>query len=216
MKLYLSILLCLLSLAATNASAQTYGNKNGTMHVVGALKIDSGMQIPTINMSQRWKNKYPTDTVAMLYRDSTTGVLMYMNMGVSTAVGSGGNVDTSTATVASGDFTGVTNTGQTIFTYVEPHSSSTYHTYSTGAYINLLTTGATVVNTYITYTNEAGNIETYQYCDGSFCGISAGDVVNYPAFYIRVKGGTTITASTTLTGGSTATYNVGAALQFVH
>lgn len=218
MKLLITILSLLGLLVASDAGAQAYGNKNGTVHILGAIKLDSGNQIPTINMSQRWKNKFK-DTVAMIYRDSLTGALMYMNMGVSGPVGGGGRdtlIDTSTNIVASNNVTGITNTTSTLYAYTDTHGGATFHTYTLKGYLTLLSNAsATVVSLLVSYTNENGDFQAaYPFCAGGQCsGTSTPATLNFSDFSIRVKGGTVITVFTNLSGGGTAVYNAGSILQ---
>lgn len=67
------------------ASAQyvpPIGTKNGTVEVLGNMKVDSGFHLPKVTVNARYKAKW-VDTANMLYVDSTTGLPKYMKNGVS-------------------------------------------------------------------------------------------------------------------------------------
>lgn len=77
----IAVILCL---GATLANAQfvpPIGNKDGTVQVLGGMKVDSALSLPRVIADARYKAKWK-DTVDAIFADKTTGDLKFMKNGV--------------------------------------------------------------------------------------------------------------------------------------
>lgn len=118
----------------------------------------------------------------------------------------------------SGDLTGQTSAVSSVATVTSPNDGNK-HTYSLGAYLNIITVTLDVIQVQVTYTDENGTSQTEAFFPPGLTSANIGSIGNFPmsTMNIRVNPNTAITIKTTLTTGTgSIVYDVGGTIQLLN